>query len=130
MKRYLVAAALLTLAACGTPQEQCIRLASHDVIVLDRLIAETQGNLSRGYALVETVETRTVFRPCNMGPSPTGRMSGHSMCDDDIERTVITPVAIDLKAEAAKLASMQERRAQIARGLMPAINECKARYPE
>ena len=40
---------LIPLAACGTPQEQCIGAATRDMQVVNRLIAEVQGNLARGY---------------------------------------------------------------------------------
>ena len=53
MKR-LLSIALLALAGCGTPQEQCINRNTRDLRTVDRLIVETQGNLQRGYAL-ETV---------------------------------------------------------------------------
>lgn len=128
MKRFLVVMALLSLTGCESFQAQCIRLASHDVIVLDRLIAESQANLARGYALVDTVVTLSVFRPCYRRPEMGG--FGPDMCEDEVDQTVSKPVAIDLKAEAAKLASMQAKRAQIARQLAPALAECQARYPD
>lgn len=129
MRWYLLAPALLALTACGTPQEQCIRLNTHDLIVLDRLIAETQGNLSRGFAYVETVETVPVFRPCFSEPTDANPNPAPHTCLDDREQTVRRPAAIDLDAEAKKLASMRKRRDQMDHELAPAVAGCKARYP-
>ena len=58
MKR-LTFLALAALAACGTPQEQCINRNTRDLRTVDRLIAEAEGNLQRGYAY----ETITVYEP-------------------------------------------------------------------
>jgi hypothetical protein len=38
-------------------------------------------------------------------------------------------VAIDLNAEAAKLSSMQTRRAEIETQIQPAIAQCQAQFP-
>ena len=130
MKSYLAAPLLLALAACGTPQEQCVRTVSHDMTVLDRLIAETQGNLTRGYGFAKTVETVPEFVTCephswDKDAKPEGRM-----CLEDVPHTITKPVALDLQAEAAKLASIQKRRADMTQALAPAIADCQARYPE
>lgn len=130
MRWYLAAPVLLSLAACGTPQEQCIRSVSHDQIVLDRLIAQTQGNLARGYALVDTVVTTPEMQDCTQSASASNPNPSPQMCFGDVATTVTNPVAIDLTAEAAKLASMQQRRAQMVKELAPAVADCKARYPK
>jgi hypothetical protein len=130
MKWYLSAPVLLALAACGTPQEQCMRMASHDMVVLDRLIAETQGNIARGYGFAQTVVEMPEFVLCE---TPIrGDEPGHRSrtCIEDVPHTVTKPVALDLQAEAAKLASMQKRRAEMAKALAPAFADCQARYPE
>lgn len=40
--------ALAALAACGTPQEQCINQNTRDLSVLDRLIAKIKGQPCAG----------------------------------------------------------------------------------
>ena len=130
MKSYLAAPLLLALAACGTPQEQCVRKASHDLTVLDRLIAETQGNISRGYGFAETVESMPEFVECGTPSVGSDGKAHANYCLDDVPHTVTRPVALDLKAEAAKLASMQQRRSEMAGALEPALADCRARYPE
>ncbi len=130
MRPYLAAALLLALAACGTPQEQCVRLASHDMTVLDRLIAETQGNITRGYGFAQTIETVPEFVECGEPVIGSDGKAHANYCLDDVPHTVTRPVALVLAAEAAKLASMQKRRAEMAKVLAPAFADCKARYPE
>lgn len=130
MKSYLAAPILLTLVACGTPQEQCIRGVAHDMTVLDRLIVEAQGNIARGYGYAETVVSSPEFVDCTVGATASNPNPKPQTCFTDVPTTVTKPVAIDLNAEAAKLSSMQQRRAQIARALAPAIADCQARYPE
>lgn len=130
MKWLLATPVLLALAACGTPQQQCVRLASHDMVVLDRLIAETQGNIARGFGYAQTVETRPEFVDCTPRLWDDETAPAPQMCLEDVPHTVSKPIALDLQAEAAKLASMQKRRAEMAKTLAPAIADCQARYPE
>ena len=130
MRWVLIAPALLALTACGTPQQQCIDQTSQDLIVLDRLIAQTQGNLARGFAYVPTVQSVPVFQPCFGPPSGAYFYGGPLTCSGNWNQTVLRPSAIDLNAEAAKLATMQKKRDQLAHQLAPAVAECKARYPQ
>ncbi len=130
MKR-LTFLTLAALAACGTPQEQCISRNTRDLRTVDRLIAESEGNLKRGYAY----ETVTVYedywracprpRPVEGQPPPTPRM-----CLDERPVTEQRPKAIDLNEEARKLASLKEKRTSLARQAAKVIAACKAEYPE
>lgn len=122
---------LAALAACGTPQEQCINRNTRDLRTVDRLIAESEGNLQRGYAY----ETITVYesywtycsrpRPPEGQPAPPPRM-----CLDERPVTEQRPKAIDLNEEARKLASLKEKRKDLARRAEAVIAQCKAEYPE
>lgn len=134
MRRSLLL--LILLAACGTPQERCIARETRDVRVLDRLIAESEGNLARGYALEDVTTYRDRWIPCAVErpvavegepapPPPPARM-----CRDEVEVTVTRPKGIDLRAEAQKLASMQDKRAALMRAAGPGIAQCRAQFPE
>lgn len=133
MRRSLVV--LVLLAACGTPQERCIARETRDVRVLDRLITESQGNLARGYALEEITTYRDrwvlcpVARPVAVEGQPAPQPSPQ-MCLDEVAVTTTRPKAIDLRAEAAKLSSMQEKRTSLMRAAGPGIAQCRAQYPE
>lgn len=130
MKR-LTFLALATLAACGTPQEQCISRNTRDLRTVDRLIDEAEGNLARGYAF----ETITVYEdywtycpmpaPVEGQPAPKPRM-----CLDERPVTEQRPKAIDLNEEARKLDSLKAKRKELARQAEKAIAACKAQYPE
>lgn len=128
-------ALLALLAACGTPQEQCISRETRDLRTLDRLIAETEGNIARGFAYEERTTYRTTWVDC----TPQPQLPPHGgevppvkprMCLDEVPETVRAPVAIDLQAEAQKLASMKARRAEMSRAADDRIRACRAAYPE
>lgn len=130
MKKLMAAPVLLALAACGTPQQQCIGRVSQDMVVLDHLIAETQANIARGYGYTQTVVSMPEFLDCTPTVAQGTPAPAPQMCLEDVPRTISKPVALDLAAEAAKLDSMQKRRAEMAQALAPAIADCQARYPK
>ncbi|MDZ4085625.1 MAG: hypothetical protein U1E69_02370 [Tabrizicola sp.] len=130
MKR-LVLLTFATLAACGTPQEQCITRNTRDLRTVDRLIAESEGNLARGYAF----ETVTVYEDywayCPQAPVAEGEPAPPPrLCRDERPVTEKRPKAIDLNEEARTLASLKEKRASLARQAEKVIAACKAQYPE
>lgn len=129
MKRLLIL--LPVLAACGTPQEQCIRQVTRDQRVVEKLIVETQENLRRGYA-IETYETTvTRWRPCGpRGVDKKGKPVPPQMCLDDIDVTRTRPKAIDLDAEAVKLRQLRLKRDALVRQSSTSVAACKAQYPE
>jgi hypothetical protein len=118
----------LALAACGTPQERCIARESRDLRVLDRLIAETEGTIARGFALESESFVITQTVPCQVrGPNNT---IVTDLCETEqvVERT--RPVAVNLDDERAKLRSMQDRRAELSRSVGARIEACRVAYPE
>jgi hypothetical protein len=122
---------LVLLAACGTPQEQCINRNTRDLRTVDRLIAETQGNLDRGYAF----ETVTVYEDewvyCPQPPVAEGQPEPPPrLCLDERPVTENRPKAIDLNEEARKLESLKAKRRDLARQAEGIIVQCKAQYPE
>ena len=136
MKRVLLIS-LSLLAACGTPQEQCIAAGTRDLRVVEKLIAETEGNLKRGYALEEQTLRFRTFTPCRM-PAPPPPPPGTTppppppvqMCPDTYEQTVTKPKAIDLDAEARKLSQLQAKRKDLLRAADQVAAQCRAEYPE
>jgi hypothetical protein len=123
--------ALAALAACGTPQEQCISRNTRDLRTVDRLIAETEGNLARGYAF----ETVTIYEDewvyCPQAPVAEGQPTPPPrLCLDERPVTEQRPKAIDLNAEARKLDSLKAKRRELARQAKQVIAACKQQYPE
>ncbi len=130
MKRFLWLSVALGLAACGTPQEQCVGQVSRDLRVVDKLIAETETNLARGYAMGQIVQTHPEFVDCTPDPTVAHPNPRPRQCLVDVAETVTRPVAIDLKAEAAKLASLKEKRVQLAASTSAGIAACQRQYPQ
>ena len=122
MRKYSFLMPLL-LIGCGTPQERCIASVTRDMRVVDRLIVEVEGNLRRGYAFEEKEVIRTRFVDCSVGGVA-------QMCLDDVTTTERSAVAIDLVAEAAKLASLKAKRATQATEAAAAISSCRAEFPK
>lgn len=118
----------LALAACQTPREDCISDASRQLRTVDSLIRETRGNLDRGYAIEEEQEVNVVRDYCavRLEDGTEGRVR----CDRTEVDEVRRPVAIDLRAERAKLESLLERRAQLVPERDARIRGCVATYPE
>ncbi|MGB3313033.1 MAG: hypothetical protein WBB85_01365 [Albidovulum sp.] len=119
----------LILAACGTPQERCIRSATQEARILDRLIAETEANLARGYAFESREVVRHVWTVCD-DHIRRDRHRVRPMCFEPEVRTVKRPLAIDPQVEARKLDGLKERRAALARRATGDIARCRAQFPE
>jgi hypothetical protein len=133
MKRPLLAT-LALLAACGTPQEQCINRATRDLRTVDKLIAESEGNLARGYAYEEYEVSVPVLEPCLRPGRPTADNPNPppvmGTCREWETETYTRPKAIDLAQEARKLDQLKVKRRQLARAAEPAIAQCRAEFPE
>ena len=131
MRRFASASVLLSalvLSACQTPRESCISSASRELRTIDSLIRETQGNLSRGYAIETEQQVDVDRRICEVElEDGTER---HFWCEDTDVVEVDRPVAIDLRAEQAKLDSLLERRVLVAAEQEARVGACVATYPE
>jgi hypothetical protein len=122
--------ALLILVACGTPQEQCIAGNTRDARVVTQLIAQTEANIARGYALETVVELDMEFVDCTPLPTKKNPDPRRKMCLEDVPSEVERPVAIDLNAERAKLASLHQRQAEQMSQAGAIVTQCRALYPE
>ena len=118
----------LALSACMTQQEICIYDAQQETKVLDSLIQETRANLARGYALSTEQVVRTVEKECVIPDGAGGIITDTCSEVEVFEET--KPIAIDLDAEAAKLASLERHQMQQRSELSGAIDRCRALYPE
>lgn len=123
---------LAFLAACGTPQERCIRGNTKEYRVLSGLLAETEANLARGYAWKEREVMRTEMDFCSRpvrGRDGEIRIVQYS-CWRDVVDTERYRVPIDPAAErrsrdylAAKLKTETARAQEV-------VRQCKAAHPE
>lgn len=129
MKRH-VFPLLAFLAACGTPQEQCIRQNTRDLRTVDRLITETEGNIARGYALEKVTITQEHWGYCRQSV-PVGQPALPPVpCLVERDITVERPKAIDLADEAKKLDGLKAKRRELSKAAEAVIAQCKAEYPE
>ncbi|HBG98189.1 MAG: hypothetical protein JKP98_01655 [Rhodobacteraceae bacterium] len=118
---------LLLLAGCASPAERCATAVLEDIRIIDALIVQTEATLARGYA----IETQTV--PYSTVTGCGGWYRGGiapGFCTATRVRTREVPVAVDLDAERAKLASMQAERARKAQAAAPALARCAALAPD
>jgi hypothetical protein len=131
MSKRLVILAFVALAACGTPQEQCISRNTRDLRTVDRLIVETEGNLQRGYALETVTRYEDYWDTCFERVVVGGQVSVQPRsCLREYAYTEQRPKAIDLKAEAQKLEGLKAKRTELARAAAPVIAQCKVEFPE
>ena len=128
MRPASILLSVLVLSACATPREQCINQVTRDLRIINSLIAETQANLSRGYALEESTDVRTVRRFCR-GENSDGS-SFRYPCNETQTFTTTRPVAIDLNAEQAKLDSLLQRQQQAKAASDQAVLQCIRSNPE
>lgn len=128
----LALSACLAVAACGTPQEQCISRNTHEYRVVSGLLADVEANLSRGYAWQEREITRTEWRSC---PVAVRTREGERRWSDrpclrdvtDIERY---RVAIDPATEQRKADNLRARLKALSGPAQSAVRACRTAYPE
>lgn len=130
--RFAVPTLVLTglLAACGTPQQQCISRGTRDLQVLDRLIADSRATIARGYAIEEHTTYMPVWRVCGYSGGGKDRPPQPEMCLEDEPRISTRPKAINLNEERAKLASMEAKRRDLDKAAASVVASCRAQYPE
>lgn len=124
----LVLLTLAALAACASPRDQCLKDANRGLSTLDRLIAKTQGNINRGFAIAEVQDIRVFTSTC-VGTNEDGTRF-RIPCDETETFTRQEPVTINIAEERVKLAQLQERRANMTRAAQARIQNCVATHPE
>lgn len=129
----ILLASLGVLAACGTPQEQCINRETREIRNLQGLLAEVEGNLARGYAYESYEVPMTRWEVC--GYDTITRPNGTTiqkprMCLEDYTVTRQRQVPIDPAAEQRKAAGLQSKIKALTPAANAAIKACKAAYPE
>ncbi len=128
MKMALPLLALITVAACSTPREQCISGANRPITTLDRLIAETQGNVDRGFGLVDVQDVRVLRKTCE-GTNEDGS-TFRFPCEETETFTRREPVSINIAEERIKLRQLQDRRAAALQTAQAQVQQCIAIHPE
>lgn len=124
----LLLIAALGLSACQTPREACVAEASEQLRTIEMLIAETRGNIDRGYGLETRQDVDVVPDWCAVRNADG--TEGRVRCDRTEVRDIERPVALDLEAERAKLDSLLEQRGRLLGQQEARLAACRAAYPE
>ena len=124
MKHFAIFPALALLAACATPQEQCINTASNEVRTITSAISTAKGNIARGYAIHSSTESYEVPTVCYDAAKKPYR------CYEYDTRTIKTPVSINVAEERRKLANLQKRLPAATRKMNAGVKSCRAQFPE
>ncbi|GFE64882.1 hypothetical protein [Litoreibacter roseus] len=127
MRKFLILAPALLLAACADPYKRCVSDATEDLKIVRTLIADTRQNIDRGYAI--NTETRTIaYTDFCFGSGY--RHGGIRFCNrlEPVSRDV--PVAIDPRQERRKLAELQTKEKELQRETAAALDFCeRSRIP-
>lgn len=116
---------ILALAACQSRIPECRGGAAKELVTLDTLIAESQENLRRGYAMGSpNAGGGSAVQLC-MGSGSSN--VGMSFCSGGgLGAGREAPVAIDLQAERSKLQSMLHKRSDLAQRAQLETAACAA----
>ncbi|MFD0980545.1 hypothetical protein [Tropicimonas aquimaris] len=132
MRHLILLLALPALVACAPTRQTCLKAATQDVAVVDRLILETQENLSRGYSLDREAYVTNTVDLClgsSRGGYGRGLGVGWSYCNTPTTRYRERPVAIDRAAEQRKLQELRQTRSRLVKESEAALQQCNLRYP-
>lgn len=125
-------AAVLAVAGCGTPQQQCIARNTREYRTVSELLAEVEGNLARGYAWEERQVSSREWDECPAvvrGPGGEPRAVMRP-CWRRVTETERFRVPIDPLTEARKRDGLIARQAALRPQAEAAIRACRAAYPE
>lgn len=131
--RKLIVFAVLSLAACGTPQEQCINRETREIRHLQGMLEEIEGNLARGYAYEDYQVPMTRWEHCGTDviTRPNGTViEKQRMCLEDYTVTRTREVAIDPVSERRKRDGLRAKIKSLTPAANAAIRACKEAYPE
>lgn len=132
MRRMLIPAPLGTalLSARTTPQEYCILRATEELRTVDRLIADVETDIARGYTLRSESYMQRVWKVCSVSRDAQGNVTQRFYCWQSELFTRDVPEAIDPAQERRKLRALEARRDRLAAEAAPPIAACRATHPE
>ncbi|TMV82997.1 hypothetical protein FGG78_23385 [Thioclava sp. BHET1] len=131
-KALLLIPLALALGACASPRAQCVDQASHDLRVVDGLIAQLQTNIARGYGTKTYVTSSPDIRACGAvgfwrGP---GYFAQPGFCYGDVPERHTVAVPIDIDQAKRQLAELKRKRVELEARTADALSQCNALYPQ
>lgn len=119
--------ALLVLAACQTPLEQCLSDAARPATELREELAERRANLTRGYRIeresMPVMVMTTCYRQGRLGvvrPYP---------CSEWVNEVQNRRVPIDAQVESERIALLERQLARAEAQEAQALRNCRASFP-
>ncbi|RYH02203.1 hypothetical protein EU805_10110 [Salipiger sp. IMCC34102] len=128
MRSILALLPLAVMAACVSPQQQCLSDAARELRINEALIAKTQANLDRGFAV--DVRQRVSTRPGICRDDRVGGVRPIGVCNQVRVRDVAVPEPINTRIERETLDQLVARRAELQRATRARIDQCRVLYPE
>lgn len=128
MKPLLSILPLALLAACATQQEICVSRAQSDLLILKRLAAETEANITRGYGLGRREVPYTIEETCRVRQDDGTTI--RQICSSIGTKTETFPVTINIAEERANLRALRARLPRAERAAQAAVRRCMAQYPQ
>jgi hypothetical protein len=120
---------LAALAACTSPQEQCLTSANSALAALDSQIQVAQANLARGFAVQQVTRNVPQATSCSNVSRSDTLVTANSMCIANNVQTVDVRVDIDPVVEQRRLDQMIASRPAVAQQSAAAASACRAQYP-
>lgn len=115
---------LTLVAACATPQKQCIARETAEYRAVTAQIEELEETLERGYALHRQTVPYFDTRICHVeGKEPF-------TCTRTRFHTIETPVTVDMDDTRKKLARLNAQRIKLAPAAATAREACIRAHPE
>ena len=124
MRLPLVLLCLLAVVACGTPYDRCVAPVRSELRTVDRLIAETEGNIARGFAIERQPQIIQERVPCFDADGI------RTWCFAPVVTETRRPVAIDRTVERGKLETLRTRRSELMALAVATESRCRAQHPE
>ena len=128
MRSLIALAPIALLVACASPQQQCLNNVTKELRVNAFLIAQTQANLNRGYAIDRQQRVTRGFDRCRERLAD-GTVTS-TLCRTTQVREVNVPQAINLSVERDTLDQLLATRANLEKQAAAATTQCRALYPE
>ncbi|WP_282182715.1 hypothetical protein [Aliiroseovarius marinus] len=115
---------LTLVAACATPQNQCIARETAEYRAVSAQIEELEDTLERGYALHRQTVQYSDLRVCHV------KGKRYVPCPRTRFQTIETPVSVDMDDTRKKLARLKAQRAKLAPAAVATREACIRAYPE
>lgn len=108
------------IAACGTPQDRCVRAAQADLRAINEQIADVETALEKGFRILPAQDGKTRLSLCAWPREPV------LFCTESIQRPRSeSREAIDPNAEQARLQHLRQTREELVIQTENRVSACR-----